>query len=203
MLKYSIDKASFDGLDSINKSHYTQDGDNYRLEVDGLEDVGALKRAKDHEASARKSLAAELATARDRLAKIEQIDVEAVKKETTAEVAGKFLSKLIDIEALRIAQKLAGSDGAELAPYIKGRLSGEQVDGDWKIVAKNTKGEILKDLADLEADFLSNKVFSGIISNKPKGMSGGQTLVGQAVPVKQLSKMTPYELAERYKSTRR
>lgn len=45
--------ASLEGLDQSLHSHYVQSGDEFILEVEGDEDTGALKRAKDHEKNLR------------------------------------------------------------------------------------------------------------------------------------------------------
>ena len=51
-LKRKITKADYDKLAADLKTEYVADGDdNYRLDLDGEEDTGALKRAKDRETS--------------------------------------------------------------------------------------------------------------------------------------------------------
>lgn len=47
-LKFRITKTAFDKLDDTGKEHYEADGDkHYTLVVEGLDDNGALKRAKE------------------------------------------------------------------------------------------------------------------------------------------------------------
>ena len=54
-LKRKITKADYDKLAADLKTEYVADGDdNYRLDLDGEEDTGALKRAKDRETQLRK-----------------------------------------------------------------------------------------------------------------------------------------------------
>ena len=57
-LKKKITKEAFEKLPDVLKSEYVANGDDYVLDVDGEEDTGALKRAKDRE----KQRADELAT---------------------------------------------------------------------------------------------------------------------------------------------
>ena len=48
-LKAKITKAAFKKLPEVLQAEYTEDGDDYVLDVEGQEDTGALKRARDRE----------------------------------------------------------------------------------------------------------------------------------------------------------
>ncbi|WEM33660.1 hypothetical protein PSAKC1_00019 [Pseudomonas phage PSA-KC1] len=53
-LKKKLTKEEHAKLSDALKAEYIEDGDGFRLDVDGDEDTGALKRAKDREAQLRK-----------------------------------------------------------------------------------------------------------------------------------------------------
>ena len=86
-LKRKITKADYDKLAADIKTEYVADGDdNYRLDLDGEEDTGALKRAKDRETQLRtdaEKKAAELAAQLDSLTDSDakkRGDIEALEK---------------------------------------------------------------------------------------------------------------------------
>ena len=53
-LKKKLTKAEYEKLSEHIKAEYIEDGDGFRLDIDGDEDTGALKRAKDREAQLRR-----------------------------------------------------------------------------------------------------------------------------------------------------
>ena len=78
MLKLKLTKEEFDQLDESKQSLYGESDNGYALQVDGVEDTGALKRAKDHEKQLRqeaekqrKELESQLAVMESKIADIE------------------------------------------------------------------------------------------------------------------------------------
>jgi hypothetical protein len=53
-LKLKLAKTEFEKLSAELQAEYIEDGDEYRLDVSGIEDTGALRRAKDREVQLRK-----------------------------------------------------------------------------------------------------------------------------------------------------
>lgn len=70
-LKKQISPSDFEELPEVLKSEYTLEGDTYNLQVEGLEDTGALKRSKDHEKALRKEKEAELRQLQEKLTELE------------------------------------------------------------------------------------------------------------------------------------
>ena len=66
-MKAKITEEEFESLNEAIKSEYQKDGDKYNLTVEGLEDTGALKRAKEHEKERRQKVEAELKKSKDQL----------------------------------------------------------------------------------------------------------------------------------------
>lgn len=83
MLKLKLTKDEFDQLDESKQSLYSQSDDGYALQVDGMEDTGALKRAKDHEKELRKEAEKQAKEFQSQLSelqgKIESIETEKLK----------------------------------------------------------------------------------------------------------------------------
>jgi len=83
MLKFKITTDEFDKLDESKKSLYGQSDEGYALQVDGLEDTGALKRAKDHEKELRKEAERQAKEFQEQInsmqTKLESIETEKLK----------------------------------------------------------------------------------------------------------------------------
>lgn len=73
-LKKKLTKEEHAKLSEAIKSEYIEDGDGFRLDVDGDEDIGALKRAKDREAQLRREAEAKLREAQEELSKLSDDD---------------------------------------------------------------------------------------------------------------------------------
>lgn len=95
-LKLTITSEEHAALDEHVKPLYTVDGDNFKLAVDGLEDTGALKRAKDREALAAKE-------AKER-AEALQIELDDLKAKEADEDKNKH-RKTKDLDALERSWK--------------------------------------------------------------------------------------------------
>lgn len=96
MLKFTLNKDEFAALDAGQQALYEADGDTYKLGVEGLEDTGALKRAKDREAQ----------NAREAKARAEQLEQELADLRGQADDKDKdALRKSKDIDALEKSWK--------------------------------------------------------------------------------------------------
>lgn len=227
-LKKKLTKAEFDKLSDALKIEYVEDGDGYRLDLDGDEDTGALKRAKDREAQLRrdaekraKELEEQLAAVTDGDARkkgdIETLEkswakklgeTEAQYKERIAKLEGHIKSSLVDNVASQIAHKISSAPTL-LLPHIKARLAAD-LEGDAPttlVLDKNGKVSALS-VEDLTKEFVANKDFSSIIigskasgGGAPKGgfdKSGGATTRSDRPTM--LSQLKPHELAAELKA---
>lgn len=189
MLNINITKEQHAALDQALQAIYVADGEGYSLDAD----IGALKRAKEHESAQRKALGAENAQLKTRLATLEAIDIDKVK----GEVFGQFAEKYVQGEAKRIAERLAGSENADkLLPYIMPRL---KVNPDMSVVGHDANGKAFEHIDNFIDSFLTDAVFSGIVKKPSKGSAITQAA---SVPVerKPLSKMTNRELSDHIKT---
>lgn len=217
-LKRKIDASKFDTLADAIKFEYKKIGDDeYVLQTEGDEDTGALKRAKDREAQARKdaeeraeSLQTELDTLNaSRSRKDRDLDTltrqhETKIKEITTEYDGKLAKSngyirdtLIERTASEIAHKISKAP-AVLLPHIKSRLVAD-LDGDAPTV------KVLKDgkpseltVEDLSKEFVANKDFSSIIiaSQASGGAGSASRSNGGAVKVPGATPDTPPDLSK-------
>jgi hypothetical protein len=226
-LKAKLDKKAYDKLSEHIKGEYkesdTEEG-TYVLEVDGAEDTGALKRAKEHEKEARKK--AEDATKKlqeqleelqgqleelqnkgksgdDKVAAAEaKLKAQLAKREkeltdqlTSTQAALK--AQMVDSVALRIATELAGDNAEILLPHVARRLQADIADGKavTKVLAADGSATDLTPEG-LQKEFLSNTKFSSIIvGSRASGGGAGGGRKG-ASGVKKLSEMTATEEAK-------
>lgn len=194
-LKLKLTKAEFDKLPADVKAEYLPDGDAYKLDVDGIEDTGALQRAKQRETEARKSAEKkleELETQMEELrsaagkkgediAKLEKgwkdklAEVETNSKTEREKLQGHIRSQLVDNVASTLANKLSKSP-VLLLPHIKARLMAD-FDGDkpvTKVLGADGKPSALT-LEQLEAEFVANKDFASIIvGSRASGGAGNR-----------------------------
>lgn len=209
-LKHKITAAEHAALADVLKPEYKLVGTEYVLDVDGVEDVGALKRAKDREvqnaADAKKradALEVELnglkaslgddATANARkigdIATLEKswqakLDTEVSARETKLSKREQFIqTSLVDNVAHQIAARISTSP-AVILPHIKARLSAD-LSGDepvTRVIDSMGKPSALS-VADLEKEFVTNKDFAAIItvsSGSGGGAPGGKQGGGSA-----------------------
>jgi len=202
-LKAKITKEEFAKLNEAFKSEYIEDGDGYKLDVDGAEDTGALKRAKDRETQLRKdaekkaqelqeqldATGADDARKRGDVATLEkswQTKMDTQKAEYEGRI-GKLTAhttkSLVENVAQSIASKISTAPGL-LLPHIRSRLQAD-FEGDepkTRILDKDGKPSALT-VAELEAEFVANKEFAPIIrassasggAGKPANSGGGAT----------------------------
>lgn len=195
-LKQNITKAEYEKLSADLKAEYNADGDNYTLDVIGLEDVSALKNAKTRESAARKEAESKVRELQGQLDSLNQDDVRRAKDisvlekewqgktkdiETKAnEKVNKLQAfareKLIDGTAMQIAAKIS-TVPVLMSKAIKERLSVD-FEGDapvLKIMGADGKVAADMDLTKLEQEFVANKEFSSIIvGSKASGGGAGK-----------------------------
>lgn len=228
-LKKKLSKAEYDKLSDAIKAEYIEDGDGFRLDIDGDEDTGALKRAKDREAQLRRDAEAKLREAQEELDRIngddarKKGDIATLEKswqkkleDQKAEYEGKVskltshtTKTLVDNVATQIASKISNAP-ALLLPHIKSRLQAD-FEGDapvTRVLDKDGKPSAMT-VEELAAEFVANKDFSAIITaskasggaGKPSNNSGGGAPNNSDKPA-DLASMNPAQLAEHIKASK-
>ena len=228
-LKKKLSKAEYDKLSDAIKAEYIEDGDGFRLDIDGDEDTGALKRAKDREAQLRRDAEAKLREAQEELDRIngddarKKGDIATLEKswqkkleDQKAEYEGKVskltshtTKTLVDNVATQIATKISNAP-ALLLPHIKSRLQAD-FEGDapvTRVLDKDGKPSAMT-VEELAAEFVANKDFSAIITaskasggaGKPSNNSGGGAPNNSDKPA-DLASMNPAQLAEHIKASK-
>jgi hypothetical protein len=222
---------SLDGLPDAIKSEYKKGEDGkYHLDVEGGEDTGALKRAKDYEKSTRQKVEKELADTkaqlealteeRDGILKgaIPKGDVEKLEgswkqklekreKELTDQLSalnGSLQTMLVDNVAQGLASKISKSPELML-PHIKARLKAELVDGKPTTRVLDKEGNISAlGINELEAEMVSNPAFAPIIiGSKASGSGAGGGQGGSGAPSKlDFAKASPKEIAAHIRATK-
>ena len=202
-LKHKITDAEFKKLDKLIQAEYKkgeEDGE-YVLDVDGLEDTGALKRAKEHEAEKRKEAQKAL---KDLQAKLDETntELETVRSERAkggdkvAETEKAWKDKLakreaelqkeidatqkalqtqmVDNVALAMATDLAGENAEILLPHITRRLTAEVKDGKASTKVLGPDGEVSAITPDeLKKEILSSGKFAAVVvASKGSGAGG-------------------------------
>ena len=228
-LKKKLSKAEYDKLSDAIKAEYIEDGDGFRLDIDGDEDTGALKRAKDREAQLRRDAEAKLREAQEELDRIngddarKKGDIATLEKswqkkldDTKAEYEGKVskltthtTKTLVDNVATQIATKISNAP-ALLLPHIKSRLQAD-FEGEapvTRVLDKDGKPSAMT-VEELAAEFVANKDFSAIITaskasggaGKPSNSNGGGAPNNSDKPA-DLASMNPAQLAEHIKASK-
>lgn len=230
-LKKKLTKEEHAKLSDALKAEYIEDGDGFRLDVDGDEDTGALKRAKDREAQLRKDAEKEAKELRERLESIEgddarkkgdiatlekswQSKLEKQREEYEAKVSkltSHTTKTLVDNVASQLAHKISNAP-AIIMPHIKSRLIAD-FEGDTpvtRVLDKDGKPSALT-IDELANEFVANKDFSAIITAskasggaaRPSQNGGGAPKFnGQSDKPADLSKMNPAELAAHLKEAK-
>ena len=228
-LKKKLTKAEYEKLSEHIKAEYIEDGDGFRLDIDGDEDTGALKRAKDREAQLRRDAEAKLREAQEELDRIngddarKKGDIATLEKswqkkldDSKAEYESKLgkltshtKTQLVDNVAQQIASKISNAP-ALLLPHIKARLQAD-FEGDapiTRILDKDGKPSAMT-VEQLSAEFVANKDFSAIITaskasggaGKPSNNNGGGA-PNQSDKPADLASMNPAQLAEHIKASK-
>ena len=228
-LKKKLTKAEYEKLSEHIKAEYIEDGDGFRLDIDGDEDTSALKRAKDREAQLRRDAEAKLREAQEELDRIngddarKKGDIATLEKswqkkldDTKAEYEGKVskltthtTKTLVDNVATQIATKISKAP-ALLLPHVKSRLQAD-FEGDspvTRVLDKDGKPSAMT-VEELAAEFVANKDFSAIITaskasggaGKPSNNNGGGAPNNSDKPA-DLASMNPAQLAEHIKASK-
>lgn len=231
-LKKKLSKEEHAKLSDALKAEYVEDGDGFRLDVDGDEDTGALKRAKDRESQLRRDAEKEAKELREKLEGIEgddarkKGDIATLEKswqkkldDQKAEYEGKVskltshtTKSLVDNVALSIASKISNAP-ALILPHIRARLQAD-FEGDepkTRVLDKDGKPSALS-VDELSAEFVANKDFAAIITaSKASGGAGKSSQNGGGAPnnpgnsgnqTADLSKMSPQALAAHLKEAK-
>lgn len=194
-LKKKLTKAEFEKLSEHFKTEYKAEGDSYVLDVDGEEDIEALKRAHERSKEEKKEAKRLLKEAQDKLDALEEGDhknkgnVEALensykKKISDNETAYKtekdkltkaLVKTVVGGQAQKLATELAGKNSKLLIPFLESRFQAD-LDGDepkLKILDRDGKPSAFT-LDDLKKEFVDNADFSAIIvGSKATGGAGG------------------------------
>lgn len=228
-LKLNITNDEYATLDDAVKGLYEADGDNFKLAVDGLEDTGALKRAKDREAQLakeEKKRADELQAQLDEIAareadadkdqKRKKGDIEALEKswkETADKRERAALDKLDNLKKQmenllvgNVAQSIASelfTVPEAMTDFVQKRLRAE-FDGDvptTRVLDSNGQPSAAT-IDDLRKELLANPKLSGILvaSKASGGGAGNGGGSGAGGPTKKLADMTDAERVELYKT---
>lgn len=198
-----IKYAKKDEIPKGAEEHYKEVGGEWVLDSDA-EDVGPLKRAKEHEAKARKTAEDALKTAQDALnakedelngmreGAIPKADVAALKASYDKKIADVTTAKDTEITGLRgsldkhvlqgtvdkLAVELFDKNATIGKPHIAGRLKIELENGEHvvKVVDKDGKPSA-STVDDLKKEILQDKTFAGILVGSRSsggGANGGQ-----------------------------
>jgi len=228
-LKLNLNAEDHAKLDDAIKGLYQADGDNFKLIVDGLEDTGALKRAKDREADERRkateraeALQSELDELRakeadeDKNKHRKNKDLEALER-SWKEEADKRVKTESDRRELRekqLQELLVDSKADALAhelftvpeigkDYIRKFLRAE-LDGDVPTtrILDSAGQPTAKTLDDFKKEMLDNAALKGILvaSNASGGGAGNGGGSGAGGSTKKLADMSDAERIELYKT---
>lgn len=228
MLKATLD--NLDGLSDDVKSFYVEADGKYQLQVDGLEDTGALKRAKEHEKQARKDAEtknSELQAQLDELTKKlnnqsdddarKKGDIDALEKswqEKHTSLENDYKAKLasseefiqgllVDGEANRLAAEI-GREGAgkPLARLIKDRLTVDERDGKPATVVLDENGKpSALTIDELKQQLRDDPALAGLVAgSKANGGGAPSGKGGGASHGGDLSKMSRAEKLEHFRN---
>ena len=224
MLKFLLD--SLDGVDENLHALYEEADGKYRLKVEGLDDTGALKRAKDHEKTARKAAEDQARELKEQLEALQaQInqgkdddarkagDIEALEKSwqtklsnrenelngTIENLQNNLKSILVDKEAVRLASELAVEGSSELLiPHIKSRLATSERDGQLVTVVNDLEGKpSALTLDELKQEFANNKAFAPVVVGSRA--SGGGADGGNSGGATKFSELSEADRVAMYK----
>lgn len=194
MLKFKIDKATYDALSDEQKAMYAETGDGFQMQIEGLPDVTGLEAKVNEllgekESEAEKRRAAELAAqqAADEKARSAG-DVTALENSWRQKLTeqeqryqsqieglnGSLNTLLVDNVANSLAAKLAGEAAPVMLPHLKSRLTVEMQDGKpvTRVLDASGKPSALT-VDELGAEFSGNKAFAGVIIGSKASGTGG------------------------------
>lgn len=198
-LKRKISKQVYEKLPEALKAEYSESDGEFVLDIDGDEDTGALKRAKDRETQLRKEAEKKARELEEQLASVSDVDarkkgdIETLEKswkkkheETEAQYKARIekltnytTKTLIDGAAGQMASKIS-TVPTLMARAIRERLSVD-LDGDeptLRVLDTAGKPSALT-IDELAQEFIANKDFSSIIVGS-KATGGGASKDGLA-----------------------
>jgi hypothetical protein len=225
-------KAVLDSLDTVSdelKGHYKEVDGKFVLQVEGGEDTGALKRAKEHEKERARTAEGKQRDAeatRDALQEeidnirkgsVPKTDVDALElsmknryeaklteKDTAAATLTKQLNTLlVTNKAHELAAKIVASPDYidVIMPHITRALALDTVDGVAVTRVLDAEGRPTADtLDDLEKRLLQNKAFATILRGSQASGSGASGGGGGGGASKKLSEMSEKERTDLAKS---
>lgn len=228
-LKLTITADDHAALDDAVKALYEADGDGFKLAVDGLEDTGALRRAKEREAQVAREekkradeLQAELDAIKEKEAdadkdsKRKKGDIEALEK-SWKETADKREKAALDkVEAMKaqmqtlLVGNVASSIASELftvpeamVDFVSKRLKAE-FDGDVPTTRiLDAQGHpSAATIEDFKKELLANEKLKGILvaSKSSGGGAGNGGGSGSGGSTKKLADMDDNERVELYRT---
>lgn len=229
-LKLKINKAKYDKLSDDLKAEYKSDGaDGYELDVDGIEDTGALRRANDRLKQENKDLSTEVETLTESNKKLESGkagDVTKLTKKYDGDIAnmkaeheaaiGKrdsFITRTLKSGlAQRIAAALNPKAPKVFVPHLEARITVDSTGDEPKVVILGADGKPSTLTEEqLQQEFVANKDFAGMIvgskasggagatNNKPAGGASGANNDQQPAS---LATMRPSALVERIRANK-
>lgn len=230
-LKLKLSKKEYEKLSDELKKEYNAEGEGYTLDVDGIEDTGALKRAKDREVQLRKDAEEERDDLREQVKTLEKgkagdvtklqkkwdADKETMTTEHTAALGKRdaFIMKTLKTGlAERIAASLNPKSPKVFVPHLEARITVDMTGDEPKVVILGADGKPSTLTAEqLQQEFVANKDFAGMIvgskasggagtqNNKPAGSAGGGTTPGNQQPPS-LATMRPADLAAQIRANK-
>lgn len=226
-MKLNLTTEEYDSLDESLKNEYKLDGEGYALNVEGLEDTGALKRAKEHEKERRQKVEAELKELKEALtAKEDEIidlrkgavskdDVEALERsykekleksskeyeERIGNAEGSLRNMLVDNVATKLANEISTVPDL-MSGAIAARLTTEIVDGKATTRVLDQNGNLSALTVDeLKKEFIANEKFSSIIVGSNASGSGATGSGNGGGASKKFSDMSEAERVQLYKDS--
>lgn len=187
-MKFKLNATEYAALSDELKKLYIADGDEFRLQVEGMEDTGALKRAKDHEKAERQKAEKRVRELTEEMEakargngdvktledswKQKLADKDKEHKLEVAKLRGQLETILVDNVADGLAKELSTAPSL-LKPVIRARLRAEEQDGN--LVTRVLDGEgkpSALNLDDLKKEVIGNKEFAAILIGS-KGSGSG------------------------------
>lgn len=222
-LKLKLTKEEYASLNESLQGLYAETDEGFALDVDGIEDTGALKRAKEHEKAARKLAEDKTREMREQFEQLQKQleeagnadsrkkgDIEAIeasyqKKLKEAEEKARLeVDKLtstlknstLESHARKLATDLSGESADLILPHILRKLSVDLEEGTPKIRVLGDDGQPTADsLDDLREFFFTNKTYAPIVVGSKASGGGAAGAKGGGATTKKLSDMTATEEA--------
>ena len=202
MIKRSITKEEFDKLSEEDKPYYIPDGDKYKFSAD---DLGKLKRGKDHESKRATDANAKLKEALERNTELEtqleQIELDKITDKSEAEkkklmtqlnkltterdqllttiktTHSNFANSALKTKIEATAKEISTSPKLAEA-LLRERMSAEYVDGNVVYHIKGDDGEVDHSLTvdNLITSIVKNPDYAAIVKTDNKSSGTGETI---------------------------